>query len=628
MAYNSYSFVPQQPLQQTQAPIDFGSLGFLGQVAEKRKDANLAELDQPIKVNTIPGSADRAYVQKKNQELSDLTNQAISIPGFGTDPVVTRDIVRKARQIRMDPAFQGFESEYSKWVTGEKRLQEAGQKENATSEGFQNPYKSSLQDYINSGGFLAGKSVKGHDFEFGTDVDKELQVVFEDLKSSGSESARKLRDIDEQYYKTGWEGVDWNRVKGTAKEALDLIKQRTVGRQLEAEYDMRKQRGELPVSRKDGQVISKDQYILDKALEVGHRFVWGKSESNEADIKNAAVAGRTTKRAQVTTEPLISTASTGFDMPWTDMSSFDEYSNSILPGLVKTKEAEIAEAKAGGAPSEVIKKLERERAELDSQIRNTNQAYFAVSKMPGNIEDNFKKYAESTFKKSEQTIPRGKGGDDYITDRAGNTRKTAAKVIEERGVLLSRANDIKLTGEDGEPLDPEKNIESLKEGDLKLRALSFGKDGNPVLKVSIMVNKNGTEPATEKMYTVENVPEDILLKLADDHNTLSDNYKFASEVATPEQAAADLQNVKDHQQAAINIRHAAVNSYVNRTVAEVPDVQGTVTFDLEALDIPGKKIIASKDGDKYTVEGVGTFASRQGLINWISKNVDYYKSQK
>ena len=613
MPIDRFSFVPQQPIMNTYSPIDFGALGQLGAHADAKKKKALDELegyyDAVLKVNAIKESPeDVAYVKQKRAELNDIINTANSTPNVGLDPYKTLDFVRKAREIHNDPNLGLIDSNYREHQLYLKNKEDASKKEWAGADEQQHAYKKAFQTYIGEGGFKK-QQLGDARFQFGMDVRGESEKLFDGMTANEREYMAKLSTEQGGYgFSEKIKDISSLNISDKAKAGFRSFVDGQAGKQLRNRYDMQKDQGMIP------QGISFTKYAVDYLNNTGAEKTFrAQSETGRADAFNKGLGDAKLLHGYL--EPALMTKSEGSALKFSTADEFTTYSSSLQAKLTKTnQQIEVAKQPNSAVSTAQITALEQEKARLVGEMLNMMNTWKSISALPGDVDENFKKYSEDSFKAAKQNVPFGQSG--IITDVHRNPHKTAAMLIQE-GTLTNYADVLDISGKG----EDESNKDALQKGRLSVKSLTFDRDNNPVLNAEVFtVGKNGAENKTAT-YDIKNVPKDILFKIANDNDLLAENYKNeASQVGPGDMGQTYLNEAKDHKQAARNIRNSVVNKFVNEVSSGVPQTQKRVTFDLGAVGIPGVKIEAARDGDNYTIEGVGTL-NAQGLTNWISDNI-------
>lgn len=648
---DKFTHFAEQPVQSTYSPINFGALGQLGEIAEKRKSAvadNLEnEFDSVLKTPAVPGSTDEQYVRNKGSEMQDLVKRFNAEPD-GYNPAVSREYVQKARKLMMDPQLKLASDNYGAWKDYKKNKSEqlnAGKshpdnwfdldREHAAITSGQTPL-----------GYRFGQtnlSSSGVDRPAGVDIGKGIDDYMKLHESSSDE----LHKFATEYYKSDHEGISRLRNDNRAHQIVNQFASTPEGEQLTRRYErIASGNGNAAESGSlidiNGRPISNaHDYILDQLMTKGRQQVYSKTKEAEGVVnaRNAAVS-----KPHGDLHPVLITKEQGQALPFNDSKSLFSYYDQLQDKINKNKTDLAAAMQPGAASSEDIQKLQKEQADLGGQLINLNSTWKTASKLPGNVDDNIKKLAENSYKPARQTIPAGDANKE-IKDTENIPHKTSSSIIEGGG-LLNYAKDLQLQstdndesvegssnkpwfGADSKEISPDNNLKVLQDGKLSVKDLEFSKDGSPILNVS--VTKRGTDSkgnATDivKSYAVKNVPNELLLGIANDHNMLRDNYKDkASRVDNIQDANTYLGNANDHQQASKNIQNAVVNKYISSVTSSTASNQPLV-FNLAAVGVPGVSFTAKKDGNNYTIQGVGT-VDGQGLQDLINYNVEHRKSK-
>ena len=127
----------------------------------------------------------------------------------------------------------------------------------------------------------------------GVDEREEISKVFNDLKEDSRFKMYTDPQLYDMMYKVTVGGVSDPKMYNTAVAGLGTLAESRVGQQILAKYDMMKDQNPDAFKYKDKQgniqETSKEQYLLNKMLNVGREFVNTKSDSTYDDIYNKAI---------------------------------------------------------------------------------------------------------------------------------------------------------------------------------------------------------------------------------------------------------------------------------------------------------------------------------------------------
>src|ERR1035437_6166802 len=120
---DNYSYVAQQPVTATQAPIDTNAWLGLGQLAEKKKSDVLDAVDAALPYKAVPGSIHEANLNAANKKIHDLAYEASATPDLANG-MVGRDFIRRYHKIADDPTLKIGDDNYKTWMETKKNRNE------------------------------------------------------------------------------------------------------------------------------------------------------------------------------------------------------------------------------------------------------------------------------------------------------------------------------------------------------------------------------------------------------------------------------------------------------------------------------------------------------------------------
>lgn len=266
---------------------------------------------------------DTSYVNQKKQELQNFIAES-----QGKD-LTSSDYLRKYSKFVND--FKNDE--------GLKRVQQAvdthneflkiqkdiktGKDVNDYEKAFFNDYNKRYNVYTSP----KGKGFKGNiglgdpNIMRGTDINKEAEGYFDQLKASGSESIKELESGIS--YKNGWKGIGDKTIKDQVSRTLDLFYESRAGQQLGARFDEQQFKDtplptdeimkHLSPQERQQYESQRKQYVAQQLLSVGKGFKFSDSTTN----KDAAVNKDREEKFAFPQQPNIQVQGNamGFELP-------------------------------------------------------------------------------------------------------------------------------------------------------------------------------------------------------------------------------------------------------------------------------------------------------------------------
>lgn len=270
----------------------------------------------------LPGY-DTSYVNQRKQELQNFIAES-----QGKD-LTSPDYLRKYNKFVND--FKNDE--------GLKRVQQAVdthneflkiQKDIKTGKDVNDYEKAFFNDYNKRYGIYTSNKGQGFKGEIGlgdpnimrgTDINKEAEGYFDQLKASGSESIKELESGIS--YKNGWKGIGDKTIKDQVSRTLDLFYESRAGQQLGARFDEQQFKDtplptdeiikHLSPEERQQYESQRKQFVAQQLLAVGKGFKFSDTSTN----KDAAVNKDREEKFAFPQQPNIQVQGNamGFEMP-------------------------------------------------------------------------------------------------------------------------------------------------------------------------------------------------------------------------------------------------------------------------------------------------------------------------
>ena len=313
-------FVPEQ------MPVDMMVQALANK--QKMQDERTAQLVTAgnWEQKALPGY-DTDYIKQKKQEIQDFINQ--SQGKDLTSPDYFRNYTKFISTFKNDEGIKEVQKSvdtHNEYLKIDKEIR-SGASVDAYEKAFYDDYQKRFNIYTSSKGQGYKGQVKLGDPNIlrGTDINKEAESYFDQIKASGSETIKALESGIS--YKDGWKGVRGKTISQHASRMLDIFYESRAGQQLAARYDMQQTSGSpLPTSiimqnltpqeRKTYEAERK-AYVGQQLLNIGKGFIHGESSTN----KDSALNSDRKEKEEMPQQPNISVTGNamGFQMP-----SYDE----------------------------------------------------------------------------------------------------------------------------------------------------------------------------------------------------------------------------------------------------------------------------------------------------------------